>query len=158
MNKVDLLNAPDLVKSALVIFSFGNQSNSSLSFQLLKTRPTDSMKSALDQAVDLKILSVEKLNFFGGLIYKSLVDCSSLSVWAEANQLRLIEGGDLHIIPSQPFANEQEMIAWMTPFGQGIWAKERENKNANDNPYPPRSADHHDWAKGFGSGCNIDPA
>jgi len=53
-------------------FGMGNM-DSSVTFNMVHSRPTERAKKALDECVAAKVLSVEPFNKFGGVIYRPLI-------------------------------------------------------------------------------------
>lgn len=145
---INIEDIPEHVKAALVPFvGFGLKTT--LHYSLNDSRPSDKMKKGLDEAVEMGIISVEPFNQFGGLVYKPILDCSPLRLWVNSNLERLGEGGDLCTPQHQPFKDEDEKVDWMSPWGQGCYAKEVQGKKPSDNPYEAGTEEHKQWASGY---------
>lgn len=139
---------------------FGLGMRTSVTLQLRESRPAARTQKAIDELVDGGVVSAEPFNDFGGLVFKPLMDCRDASRWLHGILGTPGGGADpeqterakwtLH----EPIDDDQA-YELMTPYGKGVWDKERRGRKPKDNPFNKETApdDHARWRKGHRAGA-----
>ena len=134
--------------------AFGMGRRSTLTLQLRQSRPTERTKAALDELVAKGVASVAPFNDLGGLVYSPLVDCAPAFLWMaglrdDGAHIAMLRGWTLY----EPI-DEEQAYELTSPFGQGVWDKERRGRKLKDNPYDAAvdPAEHAEWRRGHRAG------
>lgn len=102
---IDLEKLSDMAKAvAGGWFGMMRPSTGKLTFSLVKSKPTPEAQAALDELVQAGVVSVERLNTHGGLIYCPLVDCHAALVWLHKNAKKPVA----KIALTEPVLNDED--------------------------------------------------
>jgi hypothetical protein len=139
---------------------FGMGMRTSVTLHLRESRPTARTQAAMDELVSRGVMSAEPFNEFGGLVLKPLVDCRDASRWFHGIMGTTGEGGDPEAVARAKWTlyeaiDEDQAYELMTPFGKGVWDKEKRGRKPRDNPYDAETAplDYAQWRKGHRLGA-----
>lgn len=136
--------------------SFGMGMKTSVTLMQRESHATARTQAAFDELVERGVVAVEPYNEFGGLVYRPLVDCGEAFRWLHAiimdesrPELKTQASWQLY----EPI-DENQAYDLMTPFGKGVWDKERRGLKPKDNPYDAttQADDHARWRKGHRCG------
>lgn len=135
---------------------FGMGMKTTVTTHLRESRPAARTQQAIDELIAKGVVSVEPFNEFGGRVYKPLVDCRDASRWLHGVLGDTSRGdeADLARWKLHEKIDEDQAYELMTPYGQGVWDKEKRGRKPSDNPYDKAAApdDHARWLKGYRKG------
>jgi len=133
---------------------FGMGMKTSVTLHLRESRPAPRTRAAMDELVAKKVISVEPYNEFGGLVCRPLMDCRNASRWLHGALDDEKTAALAKWSISEPI-DEDQAYELMTPYGQGVWDKERRGKTLRENRYDAAVSptEHERWRKGHRAGA-----
>lgn len=133
---------------------FGLGMKSTVTLQLRESRPAPRTQAAIDELVAAGVAAMEPFNEFGGRVYRPLVDCGAAFRWMSG----IIDDEKTAALARWTLyerIDEDQAYGLMTPFGQGVWDKEKRGRKPRGNPHDAQEApvDHAQWRKGHRMGA-----